>query len=207
MPKLSILITSIGLRNPLLLIQCQHLKEMIGSRPVEVLVAWDNFETPLGIKRQKLLEAAKGEYVCFVDDDDKLPDYYIDKILPLLDGVDYIGWRQQLYLNGVEMKPTFHSIKYDRHETDEGWYANITHLNPIKRSIALKARFDATPRGTAEDAPWSDQIRPHVKTEHYIEDVMYYYYSSADLSTWDKRHSPTFFPRPELPKKFKYVEL
>lgn len=164
---------------------------------------WNNGEKPLGDIRQALVNEARGEYIAFIDDDDQVPEYYCDKIVPLLDGVDYIGWRMQLWHNGQKLKPTFHSLKYDRWSEDaNGFYRNISHLNPIKKSIAEKVTFEIE-KGTAEDEPWVRRVAPFVKTENYIEEVMYYYQHSSEDSIWrgdlEKR---VVYNRPEV--DFKY---
>lgn len=202
MPKLSILIATVAARN-------EQLKNLVGllepqlTKDVEVLVYWDNFETKIGPKRQTLLEAATGDYVCFIDDDDEIPPYYLSEILPLLDGVDYIGWRQQLFHDGERMKPTFHSLKHTVSEDDNGWYRDISHLNPIKRKLALKGRFDRT---SPEDSDWANQLKGVPKTEHFIDKVMYNYKHSTEGSLWDKTNAPLQdATKPTLPKSIKYI--
>lgn len=171
---------------------------------IEVHVYWDNFERPLGHVRQSLLEAASSDYVNFVDDDDKVPPYYCDKVMACLDGVvDYVGWRMQLYVDGVAQKPTFHSLRYDRWwEDDKGYYRNVSHLNPIKRTLANLGRFD---RQVPEDVDWAHQVAPFVLTEAYIPEVMYNYFYSPKASLWSKTKKPRGdFVRPTLPAHFYY---
>lgn len=205
MVKWSILIVAVSERTEKLCKLCDQLAKQL-QPGIEVLVCLDNFEYTVGQKRQALLEAAKGEYISFVDDDDWVPDYYVEKILPLLDGVDYIGWRQQLIHDGQMMKPTFHSLKHPVSEDENAWYRNVSHLNPLKRSIAIQGNFDKTPQLIAEDAPWAEQIAHLPKTEHYIKDVMYFYWHSTEGSLWDKKPKPLLtFTKPKLPKGFSYV--
>lgn len=174
---------------------------------IQVLAYWDNFERPLGEIRQKLVEAADSSYVCFLDDDDDVPDYYCEKIYPRLNGVDYVGWRMQLYHDGQKMKPTYHSLKYTQwSEDDKGWYRNVSHLNPIKRELALKGDFT---KSVPEDVDWATQVVPFVKTENYIEEPMYFYMHKTGESLWDKRNTPIVKPeRPEVNDLyFKWLEI
>lgn len=156
---------------------------------IKVLAYWDNGSN-LGKIRQLLVESANSKYISFVDDDDLVPEYYCDEIYPLLDGVDYIGWQQQLWHNGRKMKPTFHSLRYDKWSEDsEGWYRNVSHLNPIKRDLALKASFIV--EGDApEDQHWVHQVAPFVKTEHYIDKIMYEYHHTSTDSQWRNKQGP-----------------
>ena len=152
--------------------------QLVGG--VEMDVATFDPKLSLGENRQKLIESAKGQYVNFIDDDDLIPNKYVAMILPLLDGVDYIGYRVQMFTDGVKQKPTFHSLIYDKWTSDEkGFYRDISHINPIRRELALKVKMSG---GHGEDQRWADQLRSLgiVKTQHYIDEVMYsYYFRSA----------------------------
>lgn len=176
MTKLSILIASLGRRH-------KQLQELLdGLMPqvdkfkgnIEVIVYRNNGKQSIGEYRQALLEEAKGRYVCFVDDDDKVPDYYCEEIMNAL-GKDYVGFKVLLTNNEIERPPVYHSIRYSGWYQDaRGYYRGVTHLNPIKRSIALKGDFRNT-NGSGEDEIWAVQVRPFVKTENYIDKFMYYY--------------------------------
>ena len=143
---------------------------------VELLSRLFNPNQSLGENRQTLLDAAWGEYVSFIDDDDTVARDYVERIFPLLDGVDYVGFRLQLYVNGVRQKPTFHSLQYaDWRDDDKGFYRDLSHLNPIRRELALLVPFEG---GRGEDFSWAERLRAtgRVKTEHFIPEVMYHYW-------------------------------
>lgn len=211
MPKWSILICTIGQRNIRFLELLDSLMKQV--RPykgeIEVLAYWNNGEKPLAQIRQDLVEAAKGEYISFIDDDDVIPDYYCDEVMKALRRKpDYVGWQMQAYHNGDPLKPTFHSIKYDKwFEDDKGFYRNISHLNPIKRNKALKVSFTYE-EGSPEDYSWAKQVAPYINTEVYIDKLMYHYYHTTEDSTWrgdfDKsRHHK----RPIIKRKyFRYIK-
>lgn len=160
------------------------LRPQLAEYPdVEMMVRlWDPRLT-LGTNRQCLLEAATGEYVNFVDDDDLVPANYIATIHPLLDGVDYVGFRLQMFIDGNKQKPTFHSLRYKEWNGDQdGWYRDISHLNPIRRKLALAVHMSG---GFGEDARWADAVRKLniVKTEHFVDQVMYLYFYRSNKST------------------------
>lgn len=152
------------------------LTSQIGDLNIEILVADQDWG--IGRKRQWCLDNAKGEYFNFCDDDDMVADDYVNSIYPLLDGVDYVGFRLQLYWDGEARKPTFHSLRYDGWSEDEhGAYRDVSHLNPMKTEIARQGDFVGD---WGEDKAWSEQVEP--ETEHYINRVMYHYYFSPRLS-------------------------
>ena len=206
-PLLSILIPTVGERSDRFQNLVASLSPQVQAEygDIEVLVYWNNFERPIAEIRQALIEEAHGQYVCFVDDDDGVPSYYCDKIITALQSrPDYVGWRMQLWMDGQKMKPTFHSIKYDHWSDDaEGYYRDISHLNPIKRSIALQVPF--TGHDGPEDYSWAQLIAPLVKTEEYIEEPMYFYYYNSRDTIWQGGKVPDqSYTRPELGEHFRY---
>lgn len=52
---------------------------------IEVLMFCDNKMRTTGEKRNALLDLAQGEYFCFVDDDDDIKDYYVERVLRAID--------------------------------------------------------------------------------------------------------------------------
>jgi hypothetical protein len=124
-----------------------------------------------------MIEDARGQYSNFIDDDDLIPANYVDRIYPLLDGsVDYVGFRLQMYVDDQKQQPTFHSLRYPEWNGDQdGWYRDISHINPIRRELALAVPMSG---GHGEDHRWADALRAKniVKTEHFVDEVMYFYY-------------------------------
>jgi hypothetical protein len=130
----------------------------------------------LGENRQRMIEEADGEYVSQIDDDDVCTNDYVDRIYPLLDGVDQVGFQVQLWIDSQKMPMTYHSIKYWGWSNDEkGFYRDFSHLNPIRRELALQVSFEG---GVGEDCRWAKQLREKriVTTESFIPQVLYYYF-------------------------------
>lgn len=181
-PKLSILIATIGPRYHQFINLMNRLMPQVGHWPIEVIAFWNNGEISIGQIRKELIEEARGDYVCFIDDDDMIPDYYCEEIMGAL-GEDYVGFRVELQEQGKPMKPVFHSIKYPNwHEDEQAFYRNITHLNPIRREMALQGNF--TTRGAGEDVDWARSLQGIPKTENYIDKIMYYYLHDGNKTTF-----------------------
>lgn len=172
--KLSILIATLGARH-------KKLKELLAvlmpqvdayNGEIEVVAYWNNGELPIGEIRQALLEDAKGEYICFVDDDDMVPEYYCKEIMDNL-SEDYVGFKVVLTSEGNKKPPVYHSLRYATWDQDEmGYYRNVTHLNPVRRSLAMQVAFSG---GMGEDGAWAALMKPLVKTERFIDRDMYFY--------------------------------
>lgn len=204
-PKLSILIATLGRREQKfksLLIQLMPQVEAQSGK-IEVVACWNNGELPIGAIRSVLLKQAIGEYVCFIDDDDKVADDYCARLLEALRSKpDYVGFKVKLFNDGVEKPPVYHSISYGNwHEDERGYYRGVTHLNPIKRSIALLGHFDTG--GAGEDARWAHSVTRFVKTEEYIDEFMYFYYHDrSDTSFGGDRKPHGNFERPSVKQKY-----
>jgi hypothetical protein len=174
---------------------------------IEVLVHWNNFEKGIGPVRQQLIEGAKGEYVNFIDDDDAVTDDYCDSIFPLLDGVDYIGFRVAFYQNNQKQKPVIHSLTCEKWtDTGEGFYRRVTMINPIKRSLALQSRVGEGDykNGIPEERVYADNLDKITKTEHFLDKEVHIY-TPTDDHAWNKfEGAEGDFKRPELPKYFRF---
>lgn len=137
----------------------------------------------LGENRNAMLQDSDAEYVSFFDDDDWPAPNFLETIYPLLDGVDYVGFRVQCYLAQHEFIPygtTIHSLAYS--SLPEPWsneggtfLRDIVHINPIRRELAIQAKFPA--KNFGEDHGWANELRSKgiVKTEHFVDEIMYHY--------------------------------
>ena len=133
----------------------------------------------IGENKAIMIEEAQGDYINFVDDDDLVAENYASSIYPLLDGVDYIGFQCNVYSDGVFTLPAYHSLKYGSwYNRPDGYYRDISHLNPMKKSLAIQGRMREGGNTLTEDRMWGDNLRNLgvVKTEHYIPRIMYFYY-------------------------------
>ena len=188
-----ILIATVGQRERQFTELMAHLLPQVelARGAVRVTALWNHGERSIGAVRQDLLDSATGEYVSFIDDDDWVPNDFVGSVRWQLDHhtPDYVGWRLQCYQDGQPLKPTIHSIRYDNwHDDDDAYYRDISHLNPIRRTIAQQVRYpDVT---EFEDRLWAARVRPLVRTERFIDYVMYYYRASSVHSTWGRNAAP-----------------
>lgn len=171
---LSILIPTIPKRKDMLDSLLAELKKQNDPR-IEVIVNSD--DDTIGAKRNALLQQAKGEYVCFIDDDDKIADHYIYSVLSALQSnPDCCNLNGVITTDGKNPKRFTHSIKYTSwYELDEVYYRPPNHLNVIKASIAKQFKFPG--KNFGEDMDWSMQIQQSglLKIEAYIDETLYYY--------------------------------
>jgi len=174
--RLSVLICSLEKRAEQLERLLKVLRPQLNT-DVEVQVNIDDGQKTIGQKRNELLNIAKGDYVCYVDDDDLVSDDYVSKILNAVQAsVDCCGITGEItFTNGV--KRLFkHSIENEWVLSDNIYYRYPNHINPLRRELVSKVGFPEKDFG--EDKDFADRIRPLLKTEMKIPGIIYYYLAS-----------------------------
>jgi glycosyltransferase involved in cell wall biosynthesis len=146
-----------------------------GVLEIEICYDIDGGQLSVGVKRQKLLERATGDYICFIDDDDMVPDDYVAKILNAIESEpDCCSLTGELHWPNGGIERFEHSIDYDKWEKKDNVYLRYpNHLNAVKRELALQVGFKDLRHG--EDRDYSDRLKPLLKTETKIEGVIYHY--------------------------------
>lgn len=199
MVDLSILVCSVHTRyNTFLLNIEQQLFDQYKalSEPdqhrVEIVILTDNKMMMLGHKRNVMVELAQGKYVAFVDDDDRISEDYIQQLLDATaSDADSIVFQAEVSLNGEPPKLCYYSKDFKRDANLRDAYQRIpNHICCVKRSKALKSSFPNVLYG--EDAGYGKVLLPHLKTEHKIDKVLYYYdYNSDTTETQAWRNNKT----------------
>ena len=194
--KLSILVPSVNSRRCTYLTKCldslygqlESLPDYISDR-VEILFLVDNKSRTLGEKRNNLIDIAKGEYVCFVDDDDRVSEDYIKTLFEAtFCGYDVISFNSSVSLDGGVSKICDFSIKHKEDSNTQNKYLRIpNHLCCIKKDIVSKIKFSDISLG--EDADFAKRVFHLLQSEKKLEKVLYYYdYNSNTTETQKKEN-------------------
>lgn len=137
-------------------------------------------EWSTGMKRNSLMSKADSTYSVFIDDDDKVPDYYVEEILKAAKyDCDCMAINGIMTTNGVNEKKWFISLgmpyKADWSTDEEIYLRYPNHITPIKTEIAKKFQFADITRG--EDYDWATRIHNSgiLKTQAIITKPMYHY--------------------------------
>jgi glycosyltransferase involved in cell wall biosynthesis len=151
---------------------------------VEILTFCDNKKRSIGAKRQALLNLAQGEYICFLDDDDKHSNEFIMKFftmyVALQDNLpDVFTFNQKVILNGEEYvlqfqhgHPTNDELVKDGIATRPPW-----HVCFWRREVVQHCTFPDSNYG--EDWAWAEQANKKAKYAHHINhEMMTYIYDS-----------------------------
>lgn len=189
--KISILIPTIAERATMFdRLRVRLLNQILPYGDSVDIISWDAASVTIGAKRNALLGWAKGEYCCFIDDDDDISDNYIEWLLKAAEsGCDCASLKGRYTIDGKFDGIFRHSIEYKEYRTNENAeYIRINgeimdikferypnHLNLIRTDIAKQFRFPEINHG--EDTDWATQIRDSklLTTEFNIPDVIYYY--------------------------------
>lgn len=184
--KWSILIPSLiereNLLNRLLNILNTQIKECNAENEVEILVLTDNREQSTGTKRNRLIQMANGEYLCFFDDDDVPENNYIKLVLEAVEqSPDVIPINGYITIRGAN--PTYWQmgLEYERKTITncmgqvEHYEAPPNHLAVMKKCLMKDYLFQDI--SWAEDSEWADRLKNDkvFKTQVRIKQPIYHY--------------------------------
>lgn len=165
------------------------LKELFAQSTgeVEILTLIDDKKRMLGSKRNNLLDISQGEYVAFVDDDDRISKDYIQQILKAIESkADVINFIVSVSLNGGISKPCYYNKDYLIDYNEANSYHRLpNHIMCVKRELALKVKYKDILKG--EDSDYSKRLQPFLKTQTNIDKILYFYdYNSNTTETQQK---------------------
>jgi hypothetical protein len=180
MIKLSILIPTVPSR--LSFFYPRIMNELINQtksrNDIELLALFDNKIRTIGEKRQELLNLAKGEYLVFIDDDDRISSDYIKEIIDTLyehPDCDCIVFDTICRVNNGYPKLCKYGIEFEYGDILDGkeWRGKPAHTMVYKSSIAKKHCFNNMKNG--EDFDWVKRAYLDIKNQIRINKVLYHY--------------------------------
>lgn len=156
------------------------LKHPAASSPVEHLVLLDTRTRSVGLKRQGVLDAALGDYIAFVDDDDDIAPDYVEKLLTAIEHEpDVITFEQRAIVNDEEGtcvfginnrdEPFIPGTRFNR----APWHVCVWRRDLIKDCVFPDHSY-------GEDLTWSLQARRRVRTSLHIDKVLHTYRHHRD---------------------------
>jgi len=176
--KLSILIPSVFERYDLLKKLTDELNRQINENPeskeIEIIVLLENKRRTTGHKRNDLLELSKGDYVVFIDDDDRISSDYIKELLLVTKyNSDCIIYDVSVSINNEQPKICKYGKEYKHSEDIDYYYRLPNHIMCYKRDIAIQHKFKDV--SFYEDDEWAIRATQSIQTQYKINKVLYFY--------------------------------
>lgn len=178
--KLSILVLTVPSRIqvffPKIMLELQ--KQTKNYEDIEIIALYDNKKRSIGKKRDNIMRLAQGEYMVFIDDDDRIASDYIDSIMKALyenPNTDCVVFDSICCVNGGYEKLCKYGIEFEYGDINDGreWRGKPAHTMVYKTSIAHSHYFEDM--GSGEDVNWVMRACQDIKEQTRIDKVLYYY--------------------------------
>lgn len=160
---------------------------LVDQLRVEILMLADTGRSGgmlVGDKRNAMVRMARGKYVVFVDDDDRVEPDYIAELLRCTEGdPDVIVFHAMVSINGASPRACEYDIRFERDENLPGGYQRLpNHLMAVRRVLALACPFPSKQKG--EDSDYAMRLKPSLKRQNRVGKALYHYdYSDATTET------------------------
>lgn len=177
-PLLNILICHIPERYDYMKRLCAILDPQLEKHKNNVVCLSDDSRyKKIGKKRNDLVARVDAKYFCFADDDDLVSPNYLDLLMEgIHKNVDCCSLVGEITWDGQNPKRFIHSLKYNQYfEKDNVYYRPPNHLNVVRTEIGCRFKFPE--KNFGEDTDWAMQMcnSGMLKTEHEIDNTIYYY--------------------------------
>jgi hypothetical protein len=185
-PELSVLIPTITARETEANALFRSLEARVKGRNVEIVMLRENLLCGIGEARNKLLRAAGGKYITFLDDDDALCEGYFELVLDnIRHDKDVITFDQWATVDGVEGRINCRL----GHEVEPFRPGSVTKRPPWfwcawRRELACAYAVPQVRRN--EDILWLRHLWAEAETEAHIPQVLHRYNFSSATTTLQK---------------------
>lgn len=211
--KLSILVATIPNRinNYYLQLMNNLIEQVKLYNDVELISFFDNKKRTIGRKRNDMVQAAQGEYIVFIDDDDRIaPDYVKEIMTALYDNpnTDCVVFDVLSSTNGGIPILGKYGIEYNfgfvQIENRLEWRSLPTHIMVYKSEISKKYGFSDV--SSVEDTDFIIRAFRDIKEQTRINKILYFY--DANYSTTSECMGlPDEFVVENLKKRFNVNSL
>jgi len=157
------------------------------------------------------MEASQAGYISFIADDDWVAPDFVGRVMAALEEKpDYVGFPVRYTLDGAPQVPVEHSLRHGHWNSvadvgaDAVLVRDIVHHNPIRRELALLARWRTDHQNG--DEFWAADLRAtgRVRTEAWIPEPMYYYQETSQSWTRVREGVPGPMPEADIPPLPRY---
>ncbi|WP_245851007.1 glycosyltransferase family 2 protein [Paenibacillus herberti] len=182
---LSVLIPTLPDRSAAMGSMMEELQAQMLGLPVELLVLTDNRKRTTGAKRNSLLKQAQGRFIVFIDDDDRITEDYVHRLLEQIErepDADCIVFDVMVHSGGKPLRPCKYGTEYQYGMDANFYYRKPNHLMAYRREIAQRHHFADVSFG--EDDEWAGRASADVKRQLRIDAVLYHYDWEIRPQSW-----------------------
>jgi glycosyltransferase involved in cell wall biosynthesis len=142
---------------------------------VEIIAVTDTKGMTIGAKRNWLVRMARGEYVQFVDDDDRVESDMIAQVVACTKhDCDVICFPVMVRLGGGPARICKYSKDFDHdYNTPHEYRRMPNHICAVKRVLALDTPYADMCMG--EDSDYAERLRPKLQSQVTLENPLYHY--------------------------------
>lgn len=167
---------------PRILKQFNDQIDRLGTKEVELLVLYDNKIRSIGEKRNAMLSLAQGEFVVFIDDDDRVADDYLETILKVIEthpDADCIVYECLCTISEggpVIERLCRYGVEFDYWTSPDGksWTGLPAHTMVYSSSIAKGHKY--ADMGQGEDVDWVKRACKDIKKQVRLNNKIMYFY-------------------------------
>lgn len=184
-PLLTILIPTLPVREKYLTRLVDQLLDQRKDYPITIQVDSDT-DCQIGTKRNKMMAGATGDYVAWIDDDDRISDRYLELIMKgIKTKPTHCSLVGEITFNGQRPQKFIHSTDYtSMYEEDGIFYRPPNHLNTIRRDLAIQCPFPDWNFSEDSNFCFQLQAKGFLTNEYKIHETIYFY----DFIQDKKRH-------------------
>jgi glycosyltransferase involved in cell wall biosynthesis len=193
--KLSILVPTVPNRidNFYLRLMKDLINQTKDYSNVELISFFDNKKISIGKKRNEMLRLANGEYLVFIDDDDRISPDYVSEIMKALEanpGTDCVVFDNICSVNSGTPYVCKYGIEFEYKGPVNGlWTGKPAHTMVYKSEIAK--RYNYTDMGAGEDMDWVKRAWKDIVRQTRIDKVLYYYDAEPNTTTETQNNNLT----------------
>jgi len=156
----------------------QLLDQTSPYNTIELISFFDNKKRSIGKKRDEMLGLVQGEYVVFIDDDDRISEDYISEIMTALQNnpdTDCVVFNCICCVDGGAPKLCKYGIEFEYGDILGGkeWRGKPAHTMVYKSSIAKSHHF--RDMKNCEDTDWVKRACLDIKQQVRVDKVLYFY--------------------------------
>lgn len=156
------------------------------GKPVEVFCFMDNRKSNLSEKRNLVIAGAKGRFISFVDDDDRVEPDYVDAILGEIQkspDADAIVFDVLVHGYTAEPKVCKYDVAFNHGEDESSYFRKPNHVMAYRTEISRKHQYRKDLSAISEDTEWAERASKDIRKQVRIEKTLYHYLYDATQTT------------------------